>query len=353
MTQQPDSPDGAMTDNPDRRLRPVHLVAGIVLAIAVGVALVTGIGRLAGFADLRRAVRGADPGWLAVCVAGQIAVFTGYTGAIRHAIADGGRTWMPAGLVARLVLASFAATQVFAFGGVGGLAIVYWAFRRVGLERDEAAVRMIGLNTAVYLVFGAVGWSAAAWALVSASAPAGMTVPWLIGIPVVLVAARWFTAPDRISRWTAPATTVWRRALGTGVAAAAWVRAALGSRERRPLFAWAACYWVGDIASLWAALRAFGADPPLSAVVVAYTTGYLAQSLPIPLIATGGVDAATTFLLHAVGVPLDVALLGVVTHRVFAFWLPVIPGSVFALSLPSIGRELTDAATAAAAPSAP
>ena len=37
-------------------------------------------------------------------------------------------------------------------------------------------------------------------------------------------------------------------------------------------------------------------------------------------------DAATTFTLTAVGVPIEVALLGVVAHRVFAFWLPVIPG---------------------------
>jgi putative heme transporter len=340
-----------MTDMPapGRRLRPVHLVAGMVLAIAVGVALVTGVGRLAGFADLRRVMRGADPAWLAVCVAGQIAVFAGYTGAMRHALADGG-AWVPAGLVLRLVLASFAATQVFAFGGVGGLAIVYWALRRVGFERDDAAVRVIGLSTAVYLVFGAIGWSAAAWALVAGRAPAGMTVPWLIGIPVLLVAARWFTQPDRIARWTAPTTAVWRRALGTGIAAAGWVRATLGNREHRRLFAWAALYWVADITSLWAALHAYGTDAPVSAIVVAYTTGYLVQSLPIPLIATGGVDAATTFLLHAVGVPLEPALLGVVTHRVFAFWIPVIPGSVFALRLPSIGRDLTAGAATTTTP---
>lgn len=62
------------------------------------------------------------------------------------------------------------------------------------------------------------------------------------------------------------------------------------------------------------------------AIVVAYVLGYLAQSVPIPLIATGGVDAATTSTLRAVGVPIEVALLGVVAHRVFAFWLPVFPG---------------------------
>jgi uncharacterized membrane protein YbhN (UPF0104 family) len=325
--------------------RPRHLAIGVVLALIVGVALVTGVGRMAGFADIRRAFDGADMRWLAVCVIGQIVVFAGYTSALRHTIAADGGPWIPASLLVRIVLASFAATQVFAFGGVAGLALVYWALRRVGLDRDDAAVRLIGLSTAVYLVFGVLGWSAAVWAALAGEAPAGMTVPWVIGIPVLLAAARWFTAPRRVSRWTSPsAGGLLPRALAVGVGAAAWVRRMLGTSEGQRLLVGAACYWIADIASLWAALKAYGAEPHFAALVAAYTTGYLVQSLPIPLIATGGVDAATTFLLHAIGVPLELALVGVVTHRVFAFWLPVIPGSVFAMSLPSIGRSLQAAA---------
>ena len=78
------------------------------------------------------------------------------------------------------------------------------------------------------------------------------------------------------------------------------------------------------------------------ALTAAYTTGYLVQSLPIPLIATAGVDTATVLLLRTVGVPLDVALLGVVTHRVFAFWIPLVPGSVFALTLLRLNFDRDD-----------
>ena len=102
------------------------------------------------------------------------------------------------------------------------------------------------------------------------------------------------------------------------------------------MFAWAGLYWAGDVLSLTAAVRAFGATPAISAVVVAYATGYLVQALPVPLIATAGVDAATVATLHVVGVPLDSALLAVVAHRVFAFWLPVIPGAAPALTLPGL-----------------
>jgi uncharacterized membrane protein YbhN (UPF0104 family) len=214
------------------------------------------------------------------------------------------------------------------------LAIVYWALRRLGRDRQDAAVVLIGLNTCVYLVFGVIGWSAAAAALVTGLAPPGMTVPWLIGIPVVLAAARWFTAPARIERWTAPAPSAFRRVLGTGVAAAGWARRRVSDPGDRRMFGWAACYWAGDIVSLGAALHAFGGQPALVALVAAYTTGYLVQSLPLPFIAGTGVDAATTFLLHAVGVPLEVALVAVVAHRVFAFWIPILPGCIFAFSLP-------------------
>jgi uncharacterized membrane protein YbhN (UPF0104 family) len=321
-----------------------HLVAGIVAAVAVGVLVVGGLGRVAGYADLRDAVRGGDYRWLALCAVGQTLVFAGYAGSLRRAVAADGRFTVPLWASVQLVLASFAATQVFAFGGVAGLAVVYWALRKVGMEREESAVRLIGLNTAVYLVFGALAWTAALLALVRGSAPLGMTVPWLGAFPVVVLVARWFTAPRRTERWTSAEGPVARRALGTGVAAAAWVRASLADPAGRPLFAWAGLYWVGDVLSLWAALHAFGASPAVAAMTLAYATGYLAQSLPLPFIATGGVDAATVFLLHTVGVPLEAALAGIVAHRVFAFWLPVIPGSVFALTLPRLGSTLERAA---------
>jgi hypothetical protein len=332
-----------LTEQSDRQLRPRHFGIGIGAALVVGVALVTGIGRVAGFSDVRRAIAGAHFGWLAVCVVGQFIVFAGYAGALRHAIASEHGPRIPSGVSVQLVFASFAATQLFAFGGAGGLAVVYWALRRVGLTRDAAAVRLIGLHTAVYLVFGTIGWCAAGWALATDAAPAAMTVPWLIGFPALLGAAKWFTAPKRVERWTAPAVGAARRGLATGVDAAWWVRRSLGSSEGRPLFVWAALYWFGDITSLWFALQAFGAETRLTALVVAYTSGYLVQSLPIPLIATGGVDAAMTFLLHATGMPLELALVGVVAHRVFAFWLPVIPGTMLALTLPRIGRSLAAA----------
>jgi uncharacterized membrane protein YbhN (UPF0104 family) len=310
------------------------VVLGIVAAMVGIAAVIVGLGRLAGFSDVGGALRGAAPVWLAGCVAGQVLVFVGYGGVLRRAIAADGGPTVPRGSGVELALASFAATQLFAIAGVAGLAVVYWALRRAGHDRPRAAVVLIGLNTAVYFVFAGIAFAAAALALASGEVSPALAVPWLVGVPALVAAATWFTDAGRVGRWTSPDPRRLRQGLAVGVGAAAWVRRRLHTVDGRELLGWAACYWVGDLVSLWAALRAFGAEPAPVALVVVYTTGYLAQAVPIPLIATAGVDTATAFLLTVVGVPLETALLGVVAHRVFAFWIPVVPGAVLAFTLP-------------------
>jgi uncharacterized membrane protein YbhN (UPF0104 family) len=333
-----------VTDVP--RLSVRRALAGIGLAALVGVVVVAGIGRLAGFEDLRRTVREGNHAWLALCAAAQVLVFGGYAGVYRHAVRFPHGPRISIGLSLRVVLASFALTQVVAAAGIGGLAVNYWALRRLRFGRRESAVRVIGLNTFVYLVFALIGWTAALLALITSAAPPAMTIPWLVAIPIVLAAAAWFTAPSRVRHWTAPGGTWLRQALAVGVGAAWWVRRSLGAPGATRTTTSAACYWLGATLSLWAALRAFGSDASVVAILVAFATGYAAQMIPVPLIATGGIDAATTFALHAVGVSLEVALVAVVANRVFSFWLPLWPSLVFTALLPQTGRRLEQAASA-------
>jgi len=330
----------------DPRLEWRRVALGGVLALLVGAGVVVLIGRAAGFSKLSATLRGSEPEWLAVCAAGQLVVFAGYAGVYRAAVRFERGPSIGMRLSLRVVLASFGLTQLVAAGGAAALAVTYWALRRVGFARRDALVRLIGLNTFVYLVFGLIGLGAGVAALAVGEAPLPMTLSWIVLIPILLLAARWFTAPRRIERWARDTGGWLRRGLALGVSAAWWVRRAVGTPDGRALAPWALCYWVGDIASLWGGLRAFGVQIGLAALVLAYATGYLAQSVPLPFVATGGVDAATTFALTAVGVPLEQALLGVVAHRVFAFWIPLVPGLILAALLPATGRRLEQAATA-------
>jgi len=319
---------------------------GALLALLVGVGVVFLLGRAAGFARLSETLRAGQPAWLGVCALGQLLVFAGYAGVYRRAAAFEGGPQISTGLSLRVTMASFGLTQLVAAGGAAAMAVTYWAFRRLGFARHASAIRLVGLNALVYLVFGLLGWTAALAALVAGEAPPALTLPWLVAIPLLLAAARWFTAARRVEHWTQPRSGVPARALALGVGAAWWVRRAAGGGDGRPMLWGAAVYWLGDASSLWAGVHAFGGDPAPAALVLAYTTGYLANSLPLPFVATGALDAATVFALTAVGVPLEVALLGVVAHRVFAFWLPLVPGLVCAALLPGTGRLLERAGAA-------
>lgn len=336
------SRDGEQNRNGERA--PViewrKVVLGAFAAAVTAAGVVTVIGRTAGFSDIKRTFEDGVLTWLLVCAAGQLVVFAGYAHVYRHAVHFESGPWIRRRLALRVVITGFGFAQLIAAAGAASLVVNYWAMRRLGFPRREAAVRLIGFQTLVYLMFGLVGWTAALLSLLLGDAPYGMTLPWLVAIPVLVVAARWFTMPDRVVPWTEARDGWFRRGLSLGISAAWWVRRALGAREGRPMTVGAACYWIGDAASVWGGLRSFGADVPLTALVLAYATGYIASALPLPFIATGGVDAAMTFSLAAVGVPLDVALLGVVAHRVFAFWLPLVPALFLAARLRRTGREL-------------
>jgi uncharacterized membrane protein YbhN (UPF0104 family) len=321
-----------------------RVLVGVVAAVLVASGVVALIGNAAGFADLRETFTRGEPEWLVVCLLGQLLVFGAYARVYRAAVAFEGGPRVSTSLALRVVLGSFALTQLVAAGGAAGIAVGYWALRKLGFERRESAVRVIGLNTLVYLVFGLFGWTAALLALLAGEAPLALTVPWLVLVPVLLVAAWWFTDEPRVRGWAAPAGGWLRRGLAIGVSAAWWVRRALRRPEGRTMAGAAALYWIGDAVSLWAGLEVFGAEVAPAALALAYATGYVAQLTPLPFVATGGVDAATTFALTAVGVPLEEALLGVVAHRLFAFWLPVIPGLVLVALLPGTGRRLERAA---------
>ena len=318
-----------------RAPRPAQVALAAGVALIVTAVLVVSIGRFAGFTKLGDTLNGAAWGWLGLCALGQIGVFVGYAGAFRASLAesvsaqniDPENSQVGVWYSLKVALGGFGLTQLVAAGGAAGMAFTFWVLRRLGFSKRNAMVQLITLNTAVYLVFGVLGWLGALVGLLDPAVPKAMTLSWLAGFIAVIAVARWFTQPHRaVSFGAADGAGRLRRALAVGVTAAARVRTCTRTADGRRLLNWSLLYWVGDLVSLWAALRAFGVTVSVAAIVVAYVMGYLAQSVPIPLIATGGVDAATTFTLRAVGVPIEVALLGVVAHRVFAFWLPVFPG---------------------------
>jgi uncharacterized membrane protein YbhN (UPF0104 family) len=323
-----------------------RVALGVLATALVAVGVVVLIAKAAGFGRVREAIEDADSSWFLVCFLAEVASFAAYAVVVREALRWRGGPTTRYRLSVHVTLASLGATRIVAAAGAGGLAVTYWCFRRARLSFDEAFTRVLGLNTLVYLVFGVGAWIAALLATIGVlgDASPALTAPWLVVIACCVLAARFVTEPVRVQRLTAPTGSFLRRGLSYAIAGTAWVRAVLGTPAGGRTVSAAGVYWAGDVVCLWAALHSVGVSLPVAELVLAYATGYAAMVLPLPFAGVGGIDAAMTFALTAVGVPLAPALVAVAVYRLFGFWVPTIPALAALVLLPRAGRSLEHAA---------
>jgi uncharacterized protein (TIRG00374 family) len=94
-----------------------------------------------------------------------------------------------------------------------------------------------------------------------------------------------------------------------------------------PVVAGAIGYWAFDNAVLWATFQAFGADVPISIVMMGYLIGQLGGLLPLPG-GVGGIDGGLIGTLIVYGAPAAPTAAAVLAYRVILFWLPLIGGAI-------------------------
>ena len=300
---------------------------------------------LAGAERIDRAARNLHPGWLGLCLGGELLAYAGYVLAIRDtAKVDHGPT-LTFGRSIQTVIAGFgvfAATRTS-----GGFAADYWVLRSAGEDRDGAMARVLALGALEYAILAPAALCSAIAILVDGeNVPLTITLPWLAVIPGAF-AAVWVSSPKRATRYA--------DARGGGRLLQAFAHAVAGLAILRSMFVapprehglgliGTALYWAGDIACLWGALQVFG-NPRLSlpALILGYATGYVLTRRSLPAGGAGIVEIALTFALHWVGFPFVRALLGVVVYRLFNLWLPILPALAVLPAVNELRRELEEA----------
>jgi uncharacterized membrane protein YbhN (UPF0104 family) len=285
-----------------RRAAPAGAVA---LVAAVALALTGGPGQA--FADALGRAIDADPRWIAAAAAFELLSFAGYVALLWLV---GRRATRRLGLreSAEVTLGGAAATRLLPTGGVGGAALTVWALRRAGLDGRAAARTLLAflvLLYSVFLVSIAVAGGLLTFGLASGHAPFAVTTLPALGAALVIAAGLALAA----RRPAAPAAAV---ACGAIRDAAAHVRSG------DPRLLGAVAWWAFDGAVLWAMLHALGAPPALAVLVLAYFVGQIANTIPVPGAASGGMVA----VLLAFGVEADLAIASVLAYRSVAIWLP-------------------------------
>ena len=294
--------------------------------------------QLGGVRDAYKRVSDGDHAWLAVALGFELCSIASYV-ALFHGI------HVPPGSPLRhrdsylITMAGLAATRLFAAGGAGGVALTAWALRRSRMERREVAERMIAFLVVLYGVYVTAMFVCGIGlrtGLLPGEAPFGLTVvPAIIAGAAILVFGALALVPedfDRRVQRMAPRRPRLARALRRVALAPASMRGGVRFAMQKTLhpdlaMLGAVTWWAFNIAVLWASFRAFGSSPPLAVLVQAFFVGMLANLLPIPG-GIGGVDGGMIGALAAFGVDAGVAVLAVLSYRLFAFWLPTVPGVI-------------------------
>jgi putative heme transporter len=299
--------------------------------------------KIVGLHDAWNRISRGDVWWLALAAGFEVLSFAGYVALFRAVfVRAGSRIGWPESY--EITMAGLAATRLFAAAGAGGVALTAWALRRSGMEPGLVARRMIAFLAILYGVYMAtfvVDGLGLAVGLFPGAGPFAITVvPAIFGaVAIALFLAISLLPGDAerlVGRWTGGESRrarLARRLAAVPAAAASGIRTAiLLARTRDPNLLGAVAWWGFDIATLWACFHAFGASPPMAVVVMAYFVGMLGNTLPLPG-GIGGVDGGMIGAFSAFGVPVEVSVVSVLAYRVFAFWLPTLPGAIAYLQL--------------------
>lgn len=318
------------------------LVGLVVLALVVIFFFVV-LPQLAGFGKSLHRLQSGNKLWLAAGVGLEAISLGGYMILFKTVFScEGVRiTWRSS---SQITLAGTVATKLLGAGGAGGIALTIWALRAAGLSARSVARRMTSFIMLLYAVFmGSLvifGGGAALGLFQGSHHPALTALPAAVGAgAIVLVgvvgyasdgAQRWLLRLAKRSRRAGPSLerlATLPRTLHEGVLNTAEIL-----RHPRPGHAGAIAYWAFDIATLWAAFRAFGASPPIPVIVLSYFVGQMASVLPIPG-GIGSIEGGMLGFFIAFGVNASTAALAVIAYSLLSIWLPVIPGSIAYLKL--------------------
>jgi uncharacterized protein (TIRG00374 family) len=318
-----------------------RLVQTLVLVLALLLVIYFLFPKLVGLSDAVSRLDDADPVWICIAIGFNVLAFATYI-ALFKAVVGGDALrlrWME---TYEINMAGVAASLIFSAGGAGGVALTYWALRKAGMARREAARRMVAFITLHYafyplalILFGVLlrtgvlhGKDSVELTVIPA-AIAGLLL--MVGVLIALI-------PSDVERRLSPFAYGERARAFLHTAAKVPETVGEGFRFALGLFAHpsrgglavlgAAGFWAASIGVLWASFHAFGVHVPLAVVVQGFFLGMVANLFPLAPAGVGAVDAGMIGAFVLFGIPEDTVFPAILIFRLVAFWMPIPPGVV-------------------------
>jgi uncharacterized protein (TIRG00374 family) len=329
----------AMPVKRKRRLQSLRRLGMILVTLLIVEYLV--LPQLAGASKSFALLRDINGGLLALGIALEAASLVAYAQLTRSVLPQGRAPGLMKML--RVNLSTLAVSHVVPGGTIGGSALSYRLLTQLGVPGADAgfALAIQGIGSAVVL-------NVLLWLSLVISIPlrgfnplyitAAVVGSIVIGgfLAVVLLLTR---GEQRASVWL---SSIARRVpfLNEATVHQAVHRMADQLQlllANRPLLfraaGWASANWLLDAASLGVFLAAFGHRISPDGLLIAFCLANVLAAIPVTPGGLGVVEAVLTPTLVGFGTPKAIAILGVISYRVFNFWLPIPAGGIAYLSL--------------------
>jgi uncharacterized protein (TIRG00374 family) len=325
------------------RARPRHhvvLAQVVVLGLAVWLLVVPQVRRSSGSLGLLGDV---DSVWLPIAVAAELISLAAYTLTTRSMLPRRSRPSLPR--VARIDLSSIALAHCFPDGGAAGTALSWRLLVAAGVPSAEAMFAKLAQGVLATIVLQTMLVGAFAMGLTSSHFGRWNTVPAAMSTAVVVVAAllvivlRRRTVRGALFRWLSKLPRYGPRLAAGAVrlyhAHAVQQLHATFLAPRHVVFSagFAAANWAFDAAALWASVSAYGPSVGLEGLAAVFAIQTFAAWLPVTPSGLGISDGIMIPALIAFGASSTSAVLGVLTWRVLAYWLPLAFGALAYVSL--------------------
>jgi uncharacterized protein (TIRG00374 family) len=316
---------------------------GVVVLLVFVVLDYLALPQIAGARNALHLLGDIRPWWVIIGVALEVLSLVSYSMLTRSVLPD---IRPPFSWVIRTDLTALGVSHLVPGGAATASTLRYRLFREGGTPAEDAAVGMAVEGVGSSLVLIAMLW----FALVVSIPLVGVS-PLYLAVAVIgalLIAAVLLavfarsrettpTAPDRgllqavIRRLPHRVRPRIERAVQD---ASHQLHQLLADKQAlRSSATWAAASWALDAASLWVFLAAYGVRVNPDGLLVAYGLANVVAIVPISPGGLGVIEGVLIPSLVGFGTPRGVAVLGVVSWRLFNFWAPIPTAGACYLSL--------------------